>query len=52
MRRQKKIEAGRLDGIVTDVHIYENTYDDAQDVILRYLDNTDKENFDNGTSTH
>lgn len=39
----KSIEPGRLDGLVTDVHIYENTYDDAQDVVMRYLDKIDKE---------
>ena len=39
----KPIASGRLDGLVTDVHIYENTYDDAQDVVMRYLDKIDKE---------
>lgn len=32
-----KIEPGRIDGMVTDVHIYENTYDDAQDTVFKYL---------------
>jgi thymidylate synthase len=36
------ITPGRLDGIVTDIHIYENTYDNAHDVILRYLDKLDE----------
>lgn len=31
------IEPGRLDGMVTDVHIYENTYENAQNVIFEYL---------------
>jgi thymidylate synthase len=31
-----KIAHGRLDGLVTDVHIYENTYDAAQDVHFAY----------------
>lgn len=33
---KKKIEIGRLDGLVTDVHIYENTYEHAQDVHFAY----------------
>jgi hypothetical protein len=41
--RLKKEYSGRLDGLVTDIHIYENTYEDAQDVVLRYLDKIDKE---------
>lgn len=32
-----QIDRGRLDGLVTDIHIYENTYDDAQDVLEQYL---------------
>ena len=32
-----KIEPGRLDGLVTDVHIYENTYEKAQQVVFDYL---------------
>lgn len=32
-----KIAPGRLDGLVTDVHIYENTYEAAQQVIFDYL---------------
>ncbi len=40
---KKPIAPGRLDGMVTDIHIYENTYEDAQDVILQYLDKIDKE---------
>lgn len=28
---------GRLDGLVTDVHIYENTYEKAQQVVFDYL---------------
>jgi thymidylate synthase len=39
----KKIDPGRLDGLVTDIHIYENTYENAQDVLLRYFDKVDKE---------
>lgn len=31
------IVPGRLDGLVTDVHIYENTYENAQQVIFDYL---------------
>lgn len=31
------ISPGRLDGLVTDVHIYENTYESAQQVIFDYL---------------
>lgn len=31
------IHHGRLDGMVTDVHIYENTYETAQQVIFDYL---------------
>jgi|GEM_PF-824497 thymidylate synthase len=33
-----EILPGRLDGLVTDVHIYENTYQQAQDVVFDYLD--------------
>ncbi len=40
---KKPIAPGRLDGMVTDIHIYENTYEDAQGVILQYLDKIDKE---------
>ncbi len=29
-----KVEPGRLDGLVADVHIYENTYEKAQQVVL------------------
>jgi thymidylate synthase len=32
-----KIQPGRLDGLVTDVHIYENTYEKAQDTMFNYL---------------
>lgn len=32
-----KIEPGRMDGLVTDVHVYENTYENAQQVIFDYL---------------
>ena len=32
----KKIEIGRLDGLVTDIHIYENTYEEAQNVHFAY----------------
>lgn len=32
-----KITPGRLDGMVTDVHIYENTYENAQQVVFEYL---------------
>jgi thymidylate synthase len=32
-----KIIPGRLDGLVTDVHIYENTYEAAQQVVFDYL---------------
>lgn len=32
-----KIEPGRLDGLVADVHIYEDTYEKAQQVIFDYL---------------
>lgn len=31
------IAPGRLDGLVTDVHIYENTYEKAQQVVFDYL---------------
>jgi hypothetical protein len=37
-RLETKIKPGRLDGLVTDVHIYENTYQQAQDVMFKYLD--------------
>lgn len=37
-RLDTTIEPGRIDGLVTDVHIYENTYSQAQDVMFRYLD--------------
>jgi thymidylate synthase len=40
---KKPIAPGRLDGMVTDIHIYENTYEDAQDILLQYLDKIDKE---------
>ena len=30
------IKPGRLDGLVTDVHIYENTYKHAQDLMFKY----------------
>ena len=36
-RLETCIEPGRLDGLVTDVHIYENTFEKAQDVIFNYL---------------
>lgn len=32
-----EIKPGRLDGLVTDVHIYENTYEKAQQVVFDYL---------------
>ena len=32
-----KITPGRLDGLATDVHIYENTYENAQQVVFDYL---------------
>ena len=32
-----EILPGRIDGFVTDVHIYENTYQQAQDVVFQYL---------------
>lgn len=32
-----KIEPGRLDGLVADVHIYEDTYEKAQRFIFDYL---------------
>ncbi len=35
------IECGRLDGLVTDIHIYENTYQNAQEVHFAYK--TEKE---------
>ena len=35
------IECGRLDGLVTDIHIYENTYQNAQQVHFAYK--TEKE---------
>lgn len=34
------IAPGRLDGLVTDVHIYENTFEDAQHTIFNYLHET------------
>jgi len=36
-----KIETGRLDGLVTDVHIYENTYEAAQSVHFAYKNERD-----------
>lgn len=36
-----KIEIGRLDGLVTDVHIYENTYEEAQNVHFAYKNEKD-----------
>lgn len=36
-----KIETGRLDGLVTDVHIYENTYEAAQSVRFAYKNERD-----------
>lgn len=35
------IEIGRLDGLVTDVHIYENTYEEAQNVHFAYKNEKD-----------
>lgn len=32
-----KINPGRMDGLVTDVHVYENTYENAQQVVFDYL---------------
>lgn len=37
-----EIKPGRLDGLVTDVHIYENTYEQAQDVLFKYHDAIEK----------
>lgn len=37
-RLETEINPGRLDGLVTDVHIYENTYQQAQDVMFKYFD--------------
>ena len=34
-----EISPGRIDGLVTDVHIYENTYENAQQVVFDYLHN-------------
>ncbi|MBR3329385.1 hypothetical protein IKG29_02550 [Candidatus Saccharibacteria bacterium] len=39
----KKIQIGRLDGLVTDVHIYENTYERAQDVHFAYKNESEKQ---------
>jgi thymidylate synthase len=36
-RLGSKILPGRLDGLVTDVHIYENTYQNAQNTLFNYL---------------
>ena len=38
----KKINIGRLDGFVTDIHIYENTYENAQDVHFAYKNELEK----------
>ena len=32
-----EIQPGRMDGLVTDVHVYENTYENAQQVVFDYL---------------
>ena len=39
LEEKLKIEIlpGRLDGFVTDVHIYENTYENAQQIVFDYL---------------
>lgn len=39
-----KLEIGRLDGLVTDVHIYENTYDAAQKVHFEYKEMKEQRN--------
>jgi thymidylate synthase len=36
-----KIEVGRLDGLVTDIHIYENTYEKAQNTHFAYKNEKD-----------
>jgi thymidylate synthase len=36
-----KIDKGRLDGLVTDVHIYENTYEKAQNIHFAYKNEKD-----------
>lgn len=36
-----KVEIGRLNGLVTDVHIYENTYEEAQSVHFAYKNEKD-----------
>lgn len=38
------IDIGRLDGLVTDVHIYENTYEAAQNVHFAYKNEKDIKN--------
>lgn len=38
----EEIMPGRLDGLVTDVHIYENTYENAQKTVFKYLQDSDK----------
>ena len=40
---ETEIEIGRLDGMVTDVHIYENTYEQAQNVHFAYKNEKEKE---------
>jgi thymidylate synthase len=32
-----RIASGRIDGLVTDVHVYENTFENAQQVVFDYL---------------
>ncbi len=36
-RLSVEILPGRLDGFVTDIHIYENTYENAQQILFDYL---------------
>lgn len=37
-----KINCGRIDGLVTDVHIYENTYEQAQNMLIKYKNDKEK----------
>ncbi|MDR0850687.1 MAG: thymidylate synthase [Christensenellaceae bacterium] len=36
-----KLECGRLDGLVTDIHIYENAYENAQNIHFDYKNERD-----------
>ena len=36
-----EIKCGRIDGLVTDIHIYENTYEDTQNVHFAYKNERD-----------